>query len=160
MKSAYGGLPAVRRRRNNAGSEILRLSRRVNNMAKSTPSFEFTDGIFQETTRFSKYWEKLRPYNFICFVVYATKGFMLYRMILMVVLLFAFHVNTGWTEAGPKLTPLPGRITIGGTTYEIVSRTSIPGERTSRLPTAYRFPKGQPITTIFPCATVNRLFKL
>jgi len=28
----------------NEGSEVLRLSRRVNNMAKSIPSFEFTDG--------------------------------------------------------------------------------------------------------------------
>ena len=28
----------------NAGSEVLRLSRRVNNMAKSIPSFEFTGG--------------------------------------------------------------------------------------------------------------------
>jgi hypothetical protein len=28
----------------NAGSEVLRLSRRVNNMAKSIPSFDYTDG--------------------------------------------------------------------------------------------------------------------
>ena len=32
----------------NAGSEVLRLSRRVNNMAKSTPSFEFTEGDIQK----------------------------------------------------------------------------------------------------------------
>jgi len=32
----------------NAGSEVLRLSRRVNNMATSTPSFEFTNGDIQE----------------------------------------------------------------------------------------------------------------
>jgi hypothetical protein len=117
-------------------------------MAKSTPSFEFTDGIIQDTTRFSQYWEKLRPNNFICFIVYATKGFMWYRMILMVVLLSAFYVNTGWAEASPQPTPLPGRITIGGTTYEIVSRTSMPGEMTSRLPNAYRFQMGQPIKRI------------
>lgn len=68
--------------------------------------------------------------------------------ILMVVLLSAFYVNTGWAEASPQPTPLPGRITIGGTTYEIVSRTSMPGEMTSRLPNAYRFQMGQPIKRI------------
>ena len=30
------------------GSEVLRLSRRVNNMATSTPSFEFTKGDIQK----------------------------------------------------------------------------------------------------------------
>ena len=32
----------------NAGSEVLRLSRRVNNKAKSIPSFEYTDGDIQK----------------------------------------------------------------------------------------------------------------
>jgi hypothetical protein len=32
----------------NAGSEFLRLSRRVNNIAASTPSFEFTNGDIKE----------------------------------------------------------------------------------------------------------------
>jgi hypothetical protein len=39
---------AILRRRINSESEVLRLSRRGNNMAKSTPSFEFTDGGIQE----------------------------------------------------------------------------------------------------------------
>jgi len=40
--------PTVRLRRNKTGSEILRLPRRVNNMAKTTPSFKFTIGDIQK----------------------------------------------------------------------------------------------------------------
>jgi hypothetical protein len=39
---------AILRRRINYESEVLRLYRRGNNMAKSTPSFEFTNGGIQE----------------------------------------------------------------------------------------------------------------
>jgi hypothetical protein len=39
---------AILRRRINSESEVLRLSRRGNNMAKSTPSFEFSNGGIRE----------------------------------------------------------------------------------------------------------------
>jgi hypothetical protein len=38
------GCSRLPRSLDNTGSEVLWLSRRVNNMAKSTPSFEFTNG--------------------------------------------------------------------------------------------------------------------
>lgn len=66
-----------------------------------------------------------------------------YRMTVMVGLYLAFHVGLGWAEKGAALSALPGRITIAGTTYEIVPGTSMPREMTSRLPKAYRFQKGQ-----------------
>jgi len=42
------GYHSVQSPDNNAESEVLRLSRRGNNMVKSTPSFEFTNGGIQE----------------------------------------------------------------------------------------------------------------
>lgn len=68
-----------------------------------------------------------------------------YRMILMVGLLLIFYVSLGSAETGLELTPLPDSVTIGDTTYEIVPRTAMPREMTSRLPSAYRFQKGLPI---------------
>ena len=67
------------------------------------------------------------------------------RMISMVGLLLVFYVRLGWAETDPEITPLPDSVTIAETTYEIVARATMPGELTSRLPSAYRFLKGQPI---------------
>ena len=69
-------------------------------------------------------------------------------MILRIGLLLGFYVSVGWTETDQELTHLADSLTIGDTTYEIVQRTSLPREMTSRLPSAYRFQKEQPITCL------------
>ena len=59
----------------NAGSEVLRLSRRVNNNTKSIPSFEFTDGDIQEASCCHNIYNYYGLFTLFCSVVYATKRF-------------------------------------------------------------------------------------
>jgi hypothetical protein len=68
-----------------------------------------------------------------------------HREILLIALLLVSCVRVGEAETGPELIPLPDRLVVGRTTYEIVVRPSPPPALHARLPSAYRFPKGPPI---------------
>lgn len=66
-------------------------------------------------------------------------------VILMVGLLLALFLSSGWAETAPEPTPLPDNVILGGTAYEVIPRTFMPRKMTSRLPSAYRFRKDQPV---------------
>lgn len=60
-------------------------------------------------------------------------------------LLLVSSVCVGEAATNPEHIPLPDHLTIGGVTYEIVVRPSLPPALHAHVPSAYWFPKGPPI---------------